>query len=42
MPHLTVFVEMRRQRAFLPKIDALLLRAPEVETWQIVPGGGLP
>jgi hypothetical protein len=40
MPHLTVFEEMRRQRQFLPDIDSLMMRAPEVASWKIVPGGG--
>jgi uncharacterized protein (TIGR02646 family) len=40
MPHLTVFEEMRRQRRFLPKINNLMARATEIETWKITPGGG--
>ncbi len=35
-PHLTVFFEMRRQRAVLPDIDALLDRAPEAAAWPLV------
>ncbi len=35
--HLTVFAEMRRQRAFLPKIDALLTQAPEAAEWPLIP-----
>lgn len=34
-PHLTVFAEMRRQRALLPEIDDLLRRAPEVMDWPV-------
>jgi uncharacterized protein (TIGR02646 family) len=41
MPHLTVFEEIRRQRSFLPEINALLYRAPEIATWKITPGGGI-
>lgn len=35
-PHLTVFAEMRRQRALLPEIDGLFARAPEVLEWPLV------
>jgi hypothetical protein len=34
-PHLTVFAEMRRQRAWLPEIDDLLERAPEAAAWPL-------
>lgn len=34
-PHLTVFAEMRRQRQYLPAIDALLAQAPEVMGWPV-------
>lgn len=33
--HLTVFAEMRRQRAFLPEIDELFDAIPEAETWPL-------
>lgn len=36
-PHLTVFAEMRRQRATLPEIDALIRDAAEVIDWSLVP-----
>lgn len=35
-PHLTVFVEMRRQRRMLPEIDDFLSRAPEAFTWPVI------
>ncbi len=35
-PHLTVFHEMRRQRAILPQIDAWLTQAPEAASWPLV------
>ncbi len=35
-PHLTVFAEMRRQRAFIPEIDHLFDRVPEALTWPVV------
>lgn len=35
-PHLTVFAEMRRQRAFLPEIDGLFARVPEAFNWPLV------
>jgi uncharacterized protein (TIGR02646 family) len=34
-PHLTVFAEMRRQRAAWPDIEDLLLRAPEALAWSL-------
>lgn len=37
-PHLTVFAEMRRQKAYLPEIEALFASAPQAETWSLVPG----
>ena len=36
-PHLTVFAEMRRQKAYLPQIAHLLAIAPEAETWPLTP-----
>ena len=36
-PHLTVFAEMRRQKAYLPAIAPLFARAPEAEAWPLVP-----
>lgn len=35
-PHLTVFAEMRRQRALLPEIDGLFGRVPEAMTWLLL------
>jgi 5-methylcytosine-specific restriction endonuclease McrA len=32
-PHLSVFFEMRRQRRFLPEVDALFVDAPEILCW---------
>jgi uncharacterized protein (TIGR02646 family) len=34
-PHLTVFHEMRRQRAYLPSISALFTRAPAALDWPL-------
>lgn len=34
-PHLTVFAEMRRQRASLPEIDALFAAIPEATAWPL-------
>jgi hypothetical protein len=36
-PHLTVFVEIRRQRTLLPELNDLLDRAPEMMGWDVVP-----
>lgn len=36
-PHLTVFAEMRRQKAFLPDISCLFGQAPEAEAWPLWP-----
>lgn len=38
-PHLTVFAEIRRQRAVLPEISILINDAPEVLAWSLVPAG---
>ncbi|EJB01750.1 hypothetical protein Rleg9DRAFT_0490 [Rhizobium leguminosarum bv. trifolii WSM597] len=35
-PHLTVFAEMRRQRTFLPDINALFEDAPEAVEWPVI------
>lgn len=37
-PHLTVFFEMRRQRAHLPGIREIFLRAPEILEWPLSNG----
>jgi len=37
-PHLTVFSEIRRQRAILPELNDLLQRAPDMLAWDLVPG----
>ncbi|MCC4296625.1 HNH endonuclease family protein [Aurantimonas coralicida] len=36
-PHLTVFAEIRRQKAYLPNIQALFAFAPEAESWPLIP-----
>jgi uncharacterized protein (TIGR02646 family) len=36
-PHLTVFAEIRRQRAWLPTMHDLLARAPEMLNWNVSP-----
>jgi hypothetical protein len=35
-PHLTVFVEMQRQRNWLPDIDELFRLAPEAAEWKVL------
>lgn len=36
-PHLSVFADMRRQRAFVPELADLFQRATEMLVWEVVP-----